>query len=112
MIKYSDRLSRTFAALADPTRRDLLKRLAAGRENVSRLADEYEVTLPAILKHVRVLEEAGLIETVKAGRVRSCAITAGGTSEVSQWLDALRAHWESRLDRLDAHLKKTRGGRR
>jgi DNA-binding transcriptional ArsR family regulator len=110
MVKYSGDLSRTFAALADPTRRQILGRLARGSASVTELAAGRRLSLPAVLKHVRALERAGLICTDKAGRVRRCRLTATRPlRDAAHWLDAYRELWESRLDRLGEHLRRQPG---
>lgn len=100
-----DRLSETFAALANTTRRDLLAHLAAGAATVNELAEPFDLTLPAISKHLKVLERAGLVARGRHAQYRPCAIDAGPLREVSDWVDRYRPMWESRLDRLDDYLR-------
>lgn len=97
-------LSLLFHALADPTRRAILTRLAAGAAPVSELAAPTGLSLPSVLRHLSVLEAAGLTESSKDGRVRSCAIRPEAMAPMRDWLEAQRAIWESRLDRLDAYV--------
>src|SRR5579862_3916117 len=100
-----DHLSTTFAALADPTRRAILARLASGERSVSELAEPFEMSLPAVSKHLKVLERAGLIARGREAQWRPCRLEAGPLKEVSDWVDRYRRHWEASLDRLDDYLK-------
>jgi DNA-binding transcriptional ArsR family regulator len=102
----SDRLSTTFAALADPTRRAILARLIAGECSVGELAEPFEMSLPAVSKHLRVLERAGLITQRRDAQWRRCRIEAGPLKEVSDWAERYRQIWEERLDRLDDYLQQ------
>jgi len=98
-------LSNTFAALADPTRRAVVERLARqGEASVSELAFDHDMSLPAFLKHVRVLEDAGLLTSAKTGRVRRCRLAPRGLAEAERWLHAHRAFWEGQLRSLDRFL--------
>jgi DNA-binding transcriptional ArsR family regulator len=99
-----DRLSTTFAALADPTRRAILERLAHGDATVGELAEPFAMTLPAISKHVSVLERAGLVTKDRDGQRRHCRITATPLRSATSWLEEYRRHWEANLDSLDAYL--------
>lgn len=101
----SDRLSSTFAALADPTRRSILARLSQGVVSVKDLAAPYDMSLPAISKHLKVLERSGLITRSRRAQFRPCRLKARPLKEAAQWLEAYRRHWEERLDRLDAYLQ-------
>lgn len=103
----SANLDYTFAALADPTRRALLARLAKGEANVSDLARPFlkEMSLPAITKHLKVLEKAGLITKTKAAQARPCKLNAAPLKDVSNWMEQYRAFWEDSFDRLDEYLK-------
>ncbi|WP_417627685.1 ArsR/SmtB family transcription factor [Pararhodobacter aggregans] len=98
------RLDALFQALADPTRRAILSRLARGPASVSDLAQPFDMALPSLMGHLRKLEEAGLIDTRKDGRVRTCAIVPEAFAPVRGWLDEQRALWEGRLDRLEDYV--------
>ncbi len=104
MAKYDADLSPIFQALADPTRRAMLERLATGPATVSALAAPTGLRLPTVLRHLSVLEEAGLVRSAKDGRVRSCALVPDALEPVRGWLDEQRAVWTDRLDRLDAYV--------
>jgi len=101
-----DQLSITLAAIADPTRRAILERLAAGEATVGELAEPFEMSLPAISKHLRVLENARLIERGRDAQWRPCRIAAGPLKEVADWVGRYRRHWEESFDRLDDYLRK------
>jgi len=100
----ADRLSATFAALADPTRRAILARVATGETSVSELARPFDMSLPAISKHLKVLERAGLIARGREAQWRPCRLKAEPLKDAAHWIDGYRKHWEHRLDRLDAYL--------
>jgi DNA-binding transcriptional ArsR family regulator len=100
----TDRLSSTFAALADPTRRAILARLALGETSVTELAEPFDITLPAVSKHLKVLERAGLITRGRAAQWRPCRIEPGALKDVNDWLERYRSLWEERLDRLEHYL--------
>ncbi|HYH92621.1 MAG TPA: metalloregulator ArsR/SmtB family transcription factor [Candidatus Saccharimonadales bacterium] len=102
----SDPLSITFAALADPTRRAILARLAEGEASVKDLAEPFDMTQPAISKHLRVLERAGLIEQGRQAQWRPRRLRAGPLREVSDWVSQYRGHWEESFERLDAYLRE------
>ena len=102
----SDSLSVTFAALADPTRRAILARLAAGEASVTELAEPFAMSLPAISKHLKVLERAGLIERGRHAQWRPCRLDAGPLKEVADWTARYRQFWEERLNRLDEYLRE------
>jgi DNA-binding transcriptional ArsR family regulator len=104
MAKHDPALDFLFHALSDPTRRAMLARLAQGPASVTDLAGPTGLKLPTILRHLSVLEEAGLIASQKDGRVRSCAFQPHALAPVQDWLAAQRAVWEGRLDRLDAYV--------
>jgi len=104
MAKHDTDLSSLFHALADPTRRAILTRLAQGPAPVSELAEPSGLRLPTVMRHLSVLEEAGLIASSKDGRVRTCAIVPEALAPMRTWLDEQRAIWESRLDRLEAYV--------
>ena len=108
MVTNSRRLDRTFAALADETRRAILGRLAHGDASVGELARPFDVSRPAISKHLRVLERAGLVQRGREGRVSRCALDAGGLREAAEWVDHYRAFWEGRLDALARYIERTR----
>lgn len=101
-----DRLSLTFAALADPTRRAILSRLTSGQTSVSELAEPHDMSLPAISKHLRVLERSGLIERSRDAQWRPCRLKAEPMKEAVDWLETYRRHWEESFDRLDAYLQE------
>ena len=101
-----DRLDRTFAALADPTRRAILARLAAGDATVTELARPFEISLPAISRHLKVLERAGLIERSRQAQWRPCRLEAKPLKDVANWLENYRRFWEERFDRLDEYLRE------
>ena len=102
----TDRLSTTFAALADPTRRAILAKLASGERSVTELAEPFDMSLPAVSKHLRVLERAGLIARGREAQWRPCRIEAGPLKDVSDWAERYRHIWEARLDRLGDYLKE------
>ncbi len=107
-----DSLSATFAALADPTRRAILARLAEGEASVGELAAPFEMSGPAVSKHLKVLERAGLIARSRRAQTRPCKIAPEGLKAVDDWLQAYRRMWEDRLDRLDDYLKELQGKER
>lgn len=100
MEQYPERLNSIFQALADPTRRAVLRRLGEGPASISDLAGPFDMALPSFMKHVHVLEESGLIRTCKQGRVRTCALEEKPFAAVEAWLAEQRALWEGRTDRL------------
>jgi DNA-binding transcriptional ArsR family regulator len=102
----SDRLSATFAALADPTRRAILARLASGESSVTELAEPFDMSLPAVSKHLKVLERAGLIVRGREAQWRPCRIEPRALKEVDNWLERYRRFWEQSLDRLDDYLSE------
>ena len=101
-----DSLSLTFAALADPTRRAMLARLAQGPATVKELAEPFTISLPAISKHLKVLEHAGLIERGREAQWRPARLQAGPLKDASQWLESYRQNWEESFDRLEAYLRQ------
>jgi len=108
MVKYpSATLNRTFAALADPTRRRILARLARGDERVTQLARPHNMSLPAVSKHLRVLEKAGLLRRRRYGRIHEMQLEAKPLKEAAQWVEEYRKFWEGSLDRLADYLEKT-----
>ena len=102
----TDTLSTTFAALADPTRRAILARLASGECSVTELAEPFEMSMPAVSKHLRVLERAGLIARGRDAQWRPCRLEAAPLKEVADWAERYRALWEGRLDRLAIYLQE------
>jgi DNA-binding transcriptional ArsR family regulator len=108
MVKYSSiTLDRTFAALADPTRRRILAQLAEGDRCVTRLARRYHISLPAVSKHLRVLEKAGLLRRRRYGRVHEMQLQAKPLKQAAQWVEEYRKFWEGSLNRLAEYLEKT-----
>src|SRR5687767_9988242 len=103
MVK--DQLSTTFAALADPTRRAILARLTSGEASVTELAEPFDMSLPAISKHLKVLERAGLIARTRDAQWRPCKLDAGPLKDASDWLERYREFWEQSFDRLDEYLR-------
>jgi DNA-binding transcriptional ArsR family regulator len=106
----ADQLSSTFAALADPTRRAILARLAEGDATVTELAKPFPVSLPAISRHLKVLERAGLISRNRSAQFRPSTLRAEPLQEATAWIETYREMWESRIDRLDEHLKEIQKG--
>lgn len=104
-----DPLSQTFAALADPTRRAILARLAEGEATVNQLAAPFDISLPAISRHLKVLEAAGLITRGRAAQWRPCKLEAAPLRALDGWLDGYRAMWEGSFDKMDAYLKLIQG---
>ena len=102
----SDQLSETFAALADPTRRAILSRLAAGEASVTELAEPFEMSMPAVSKHLKVLEKAGLIARGREAQWRPRRLEAGPLKEVADWVEHYRSFWEQSFDRLDEYLRE------
>lgn len=102
----SDQLSSTFAALADPTRRAILARLSSGTATVNELAAPFDITLPAITKHLRVLEQAGLISRSRLAQFRPCKLETEPLKAVDSFIESYRQMWEQSFDRLDAYLKE------
>jgi DNA-binding transcriptional ArsR family regulator len=101
-----DYLSTTFAALADPTRRAILARLASGEASVTELAAPFEMSLPAVSKHLKVLERAGLISRGRDAQWRPCRLEPGPLKEADDWLETYRRFWEQRFDRLSDYLRE------
>jgi DNA-binding transcriptional ArsR family regulator len=106
MVQYL--LDRTFSALADPTRREILGRLSRGPASVSELAEPFGITLTGLKKHVRVLEDARLVTTEKVGRTRHCRLGPEGLEDAMHWIQTYRRQWERRLDGLEAYLEQQR----
>ncbi len=106
MVKYSAaHMDRTFAALSDPTRRAILDRLTRGEASVTDLAEPFQMSLPAVSKHLRVLEEAGLLARTKEGRVHRLRLVAEPLKEAAEWIARYRAFWEGQFDALEEYLK-------
>ena len=108
----ADQLSTTFAALADPTRRAILGRLASGERSVTELAEPFAMSMPAVSKHLRVLERAGLIVRGRDAQWRPCRLDPAPLKEVAEWAERYRAIWEQRLDRLDTYLQELKARER
>lgn len=102
----ADTLTTTFSALAHPTRREILARLTEGEASVTALAEPFEVSLPAVSRHLKVLERAGLIERGREAQWRPCRLDAEPLKEVADWVAEYRRHWEQRFQRLDAYLRE------
>jgi DNA-binding transcriptional ArsR family regulator len=102
----TDRLSLIFAALADPTRRAILARLSDGEATVTELAEPFDISLPAISRHLKVLERAGLISRSRNAQWRSSRLEAAPLREATEWMERYRAFWDASLDRLDVHLQR------
>ena len=102
----ADRLNATFAALADPTRRAILARLTAGESTVTELGEPFEMSLPAISKHLKVLERAGLVSRGREAQWRPCRLDAAPLREAAAWLERYRRFWDESLDRLEQHLRE------
>src|SRR6187402_3946438 len=101
-----DQLSITFSALADPTRRAILARLSSGEASVGELAEPFDISLPAVTKHLKVLQRAGLISQGREAQWRPCRLRARPMREAAEWMEPYREHWEQRLDRLDDFLRE------
>ena len=109
MVNYVEELDEVFVALADPTRRQVIRRLGRGAESVGELARPFAMTLPSFMKHVRMLESSGLIRTAKAGRVRTCTLNRDRLALVDGWLAEQRRVWEDRTDRLEGFVTGGQG---
>src|SRR5262245_43088384 len=105
-VSTEERLDATFAALASSTRRAILARLAEGEATVNQLAEPFELSLPAVSKHLKVLERAGLVVRAQQAQYRPCSIDATPLAEVSTWAERYRPVWENRFDRMDAYLRE------
>lgn len=105
-LTEEDRLDETFAALANPTRRAMLARLAQGEASVNELAEPFAMTLPAISRHIKVLERAGLVTQGRRAQYRPCTLEAGPLKDVSLWAEQYRAIWERRFERMDEYLQE------
>jgi DNA-binding transcriptional ArsR family regulator len=102
----TDQLSATFAALADPTRRAILARLTSGECSVTELAEPFDISMPAVSKHLNVLERAGLIARGRDAQRRPCRLEPSPLKDIAEWLERYRAMWEQRLDRLDSYVQE------
>jgi DNA-binding transcriptional ArsR family regulator len=111
MVK-SQTLDRTFSALSDPRRRDILERLQRGPASISELAQPFGISLPGVMKHVRILEEAKLVITEKKGRMRECRLGPEQMADVTAWIERYRKQWGRRLDRLEALIEMKKGAAR
>jgi len=109
MPPSTDALSATFSALADPTRRAILSRLAIGEASVTELAQPFAMSMPAISKHLKVLEHAGLIARGRDAQWRPCRLEAGPLRDIANWVEPYRRYWEARFDRLDDYLRAAQG---
>ena len=105
-----DRLTVTFSALADPTRRAILQRLALGEASVSDLAAPFEISMPAISRHLKVLEQAGLVARTRHAQWRPVQLNAAPLAEVAGWVERYREHWQGQFDRMDAYLAELQKG--
>jgi DNA-binding transcriptional ArsR family regulator len=113
MLNQSTQLDQMFQALADPSRRGMLERLCKGPASVSDLAEPFKMSLPAVLQHLQVLEQSGLVKTEKVGRVRTCSVETKALRSVEQWITGRRTMWEQHFDRLGAYLaEETAAGKR
>ncbi len=110
MTLAQDQLSATFAALADPTRRAILARLVEGESSVTKLAEPFDMSLPAISRHLKVLERAGLIARGREAQWRPCRLEAGPLKDASRWLEEYRRFWEQSFDRLEDYLREVQEG--
>ena len=108
MVQY-DQIDRSLAAIADPTRRGILERLGRGSATISELAEPYGISLTGMKKHVRVLEDAGLVTTEKVGRTRQCSLGPRGLDDVRMWVESYRQMLDERLDRFEDLLARTKG---
>lgn len=104
MPKQTDALDLMFQALADPTRRAIVERLGQGPASVSELASPFQMSLPAVVQHLQLLEQSGLVRSEKVGRVRTCTLDSAALTEAEQWINDRRRGWEKRLDRLGSFL--------
>jgi DNA-binding transcriptional ArsR family regulator len=112
MLNESPRLNRTFQALSDPVRRGMLARLSRGQASVSQLAEPFSISLPAVLQHLKALEESGLVKSEKSGRVRTVRLESQALSDAETWIVERRTEWEAQLDRFQDYLTglKSNGG--
>ncbi|MGX4804165.1 ArsR/SmtB family transcription factor [Bradyrhizobium guangdongense] len=106
MANQLPQLDQVFAALADPTRRAIVMRLCVGEASVGELADPFDMALPSFMKHIHVLEQSGLVQSEKSGRVRTCRLSPDALLSAEDWFQHQRAIWEARLDRFEAYVMK------
>ena len=106
MVKYNSSLDATFSALSDPTRRAIISQLCERPASVGELAEPFELSLPMLLKHIRILENCGLVTSKKVGRVRTCSVQTEALKAGEDWMQQRIAAWESRLDRMEAHISR------
>ncbi|MDC9824804.1 metalloregulator ArsR/SmtB family transcription factor [Devosia sp. ZB163] len=106
----ADHLSQTFAALADPTRRAILQRLSRGEASVSELTEPFDISMPAVSRHLKVLEQAGLVVRTRQAQWRPVQLNAAPLAEVSDWVERYRRHWEQNFSRMDAYLAELQKG--
>lgn len=106
MAKFPTDLDRAFSAFADPTRREIVSRLCEGPKSVTELSEPFELALPSLLKHVRVLEESGLVRSEKNGRVRTCRLEPDVLRATEAWMRQHILAWEQRLDRMERHIER------
>lgn len=106
----TDQLTLTFSALADPTRRAILQRLAHGEASVSELTEPFDISMPAISRHLKVLEQAGLVARTRQAQWRPVQLNAVPLAEVAGWVERYRRHWQSEFDRMDAYLAELQKG--
>jgi len=111
MVQYPSTLDVTFSALSDPTRRDILERLGRGPATISQLAEPSGMSLTGLKKHVRILEDAGLVTTEKIGRARECRLGPAQLGDAARWIETHRRRWERRLDRLEGYIQAKKGDR-
>src|SRR6266496_2983998 len=109
MVMATEQLDRTFAALADPTRREIIERLEAGEASVTELEESFEMTMPAVSKHLKVLERAGLVARGRERQWRPARLEAGPLRDVAEWTERYRQFWEESYDRLDEYLDELQG---
>jgi len=109
MVQYSQTIDRTFAALADPTRRGMIERLGQGPATITELAEPFGISLTGMKKHVRVLEDAALLTTEKVGRARRCSLSQRPLDDIEEWMETYRRTLDERLDRLGELLERTKG---
>jgi DNA-binding transcriptional ArsR family regulator len=112
MVQYRSTLDETFSALADPTRRDILDRLARGPATITQLAEPLGISLTGLKKHIRILEDTKLVTTEKVGRARECRLGPGELRDAARWIETYRRRWERRLDGLEEYIDRKKGGRK